>query len=249
MDIGRLLQGVLGSDAGASLQREVARMTGGGGGKNGGGKSGGNGAGGLLGGAAAGGLLAMVLGSKKGRKMGGKALKYGGAALLAGLAYKAWSDYKANKAPQHDSVADLPPAPARSGFALEEEVDTRGSDFRLAVVRAMIAAAKSDGHVDAQEQARITAAIQDNGLSAEEKGFLIDAFTGAADPVAIAALARTEEQAAELYVASRLAIDPDEEAERRYLDRLAGALRLPDALVAHLDTKVEDARRQLADES
>lgn len=242
MDIGRLLQGVLGSDTAGTLQREAKRLTGG----NGGGSA--SGASGLLGGAAAGGLISLMLGNKKARKMGGKALKYGGAALLAGLAYKAWSDYKANKAPQHDSIADLTPPPARSGFAPEEETDTGGGDFRLAVVRAMIAAARADGHVDAQEQARITAAIEAHDLGAEEKGFLFDAFTRDADPLAIAGLARTQEQAAELYVASRLAIDPDEASEQRYLDRLAGALRLPQDLVAHLDTKVEDARRQLAAE-
>lgn len=190
--------------------------------------------------------MALVLGNKKARKMGGKALKYGGAALLAGLAYKAWSDYKANKPPAQEGAADIAPPPSRSGFAPEEESDSAGSDFRLTLVRAMIAAARSDGHVDAAEQARITAAIEDNALGAEEKGFLFDAFTAPADPVAIAALARTQEQAAEVYVASRMAIDPDEESERRYLDRLAGALRLPQDLVAHLDAKVEGARAHLS---
>lgn len=239
MDIGRLLQGVMGSDVATTLQREAKRFTNGGGGGNGA-------AGGLMGGAAAGGLMALLLGNKSARKMGGKALKYGGAALLAGLAYKAYSDYKSNKAPQHDRVEDLPAAPKSSGFALDDQAAGNGGDFRLAIVRAMIAAAKSDGHIDAEENERIKAAINDQNLTGEEKGFLLDAFSGEADPVAIAQLARTEEQGAELYVASRIAIDPDVEAERRYLDRLAGALRLPQPLVEHLDTKVEDARRQLS---
>ncbi|KJS39700.1 MAG: membrane protein [Rhodospirillaceae bacterium BRH_c57] len=236
MDIGRLLQGVMGSDTAATLQREAKRFTSGGGGAGGG----------LLGGAAAGGLMALLLGNKSARKMGGTALKVGGAALLAGLAYKAYSDYKSNKAPQHDKIEDLPAAPKSSGFALEDQSAGNNGDFRLAIVRAMIAAAKSDGHIDAEENERIKAAITDQDLSGEEKGFLLDAFSGEADPVAIAQLAKTEEQGAELYVASRIAIDPDAEAERRYLDRLAGALRLPQALVEHLDTKVEDARRQLS---
>lgn len=247
MDIGRLLQGVLGSDGATSLKREVERMTGKGGGASTGSSSGGSGAlGGIAGGAAAGGLLTMLLGSKKGRKMGGTVLKVGGAAIIAGLAYKAYSDYRNNKAPQHEKIENLPEAPKSSGFALEDQSDARGSDFRLAVVQAMIGAAKSDGHIDAEENARIKAAIREQNLSDEEKGFLLDAFSGEADPVAIANLAKTEEQAAELYVASRMAIDPDVEVERRYLDRLAGALRLPQPLVEHLDTKVEDARQQLS---
>ena len=50
--------------------------------------------GGLLGGAAAGGVMAAIMGSKKVRKFGGKALTYGGLAVLGGLAYKAWSDHR-----------------------------------------------------------------------------------------------------------------------------------------------------------
>lgn len=238
MDIGRLLQGVLGSHGAASLQDGIKRATGGSGG--------GDGFGGIAGGAAAGGLLTLLLGSKKGRKMGGAALKYGGAAIIAGLAYKAYSDYRNNKPPQHEKLESLPDAPPSSGFALDAHSDARGADFRLAIVQAMVAAAKSDGHVDAEENARIQAAISEQTLSGEEKSFLLDAFAGKADPIAIAQLAGTEAQAAELYVVSRMAIDPDVEVERRYLDRLAGALRLPQKLVEHLNTKVEDARQQLA---
>lgn len=240
MDIGRLLQGVLGSNGAATLKKEVGGLVGRGG------AGGGSGLAGVAGGAAAGSLLTMVLGSKKGRKMGGTVLKVGGAAIVAGLAYKAYSDYRSNKAPQHEKLEALPDVPQSSGFALENQSDARGSDFRLAVIQAMVAAAKCDGHIDAEENARIKAAITEQNLSDEEKGFLLDAFSDEADPVAIANLAKTEAQAAELYVVSRMAIDPDMDVERRYLDRLAGALRLPQALVDHLDTKVEDARQQLS---
>ncbi|GAA0582509.1 hypothetical protein GCM10009099_20390 [Caenispirillum bisanense] len=254
MDVRRMLEGVLGSGGTAGLEKEVRRMLGGGGGASPGGRPTGGGSGsgsgfggGMLGGAAAGGLLSLVLGSKKGRKMGGKALKYGGAALLAGLAWKAWQDWKAGQPAQGAPLADMAaPPPAHSGFSLDEERDAGGSDFRLALVRAMIAAAKCDGHIDADEHARITAAITDQGLTAEEKGFLLDAFTTDADPMAIARLARTQEQGAELYVASRLAIDPDVPAEHQYLQRLGAALGLPGGLVAQLDAKVEAARAEAA---
>ena len=39
---------------------------------------------GLVGGAAAGGLVALLMSNKKARKMGGKALKYGGLAAVGG---------------------------------------------------------------------------------------------------------------------------------------------------------------------
>ena len=47
---------------------------------------------------------------------------------------------------------------------------------------------------------------------------------------------RTPEQGAELYLAARLAIDPDEPAERAYLDALAARLRLPAELRSSLDS-------------
>ena len=47
----------------------------------------------------------------------------------------------------------------------------------------------------------------------------------------------TPEQGAEVYLASRLAIDPDVPAERAYLDALAGRLKLPAELRAHLDAQ------------
>jgi uncharacterized membrane protein YebE (DUF533 family) len=48
--------------------------------------------GGLAGGAAAGGIMALLMGNKSARKFAGKAAGYGGAALLGGLAYKAYSN-------------------------------------------------------------------------------------------------------------------------------------------------------------
>src|SRR5262245_42035068 len=53
---------------------------------------------GLAGGAAAGGLVSILLGSKGGRKIAGNALKLGGAAVLAGLAYRAWQNHHAKGA-------------------------------------------------------------------------------------------------------------------------------------------------------
>lgn len=268
MDVRRLMEGVLGGQGARDLEREARRMLGGGAaggsarpthqgpqphhppqgqGKGGGAFSGFGG--GMLGGAVSGGLINMVMGSKKGRKMGGKALKYGGAALLAGLAYKAWSDWKSDRSPQASATtADVMPPPPRSGFMPEEEHDPSGADFRLALIRAMIAAAKCDGHIDRDEHARIQEQISALDLSAAEKGFLLDAFAEEPDPLTIARLARTQEQGAELYAASRLAIDPDVPAEHQYLERLAGALGLPRPLVSHLDARVEAARLELGAE-
>jgi len=239
MDIGKILGDVLGSKSSGQIGNQIRQATSGG--------LGGGLGGGLVGGALSGGLISAVLGSKKGRKMGGKVLAYGGTALVAGHAYKAWRDYSNRQKPQnHARDTDLASIPADSGFAPEQERGEDDVDFRLALVRAMIAAAKSDGHIDQAEHKRIAAQIEQFELGASEKAFLFDAFSADADPLAIARLTRTSEQGAEIYLASSLSIDPDEQVEQQYLDRLAGCLGLPGELRAHLDTQAEGARREFA---
>lgn len=69
------------------------------------GASGSGGLGGLLsgagGGALAAGAMGLLLGNKKVRKVGGKVAIYGGLAALGVLAYKAYGNYNAQKAPPH----------------------------------------------------------------------------------------------------------------------------------------------------
>ncbi len=201
--------------------------------------------GGLVGGAAAGGLVALLLSNKKARKMGGKALKYGGMAAVGGLAYKAWRDHKAGQqavpvpAPGQatTSVAEIAPAPTGSAFDPGTQKDSTGDSLQLTLVRAMISSAKADGHIDGEEHSRIQEQIKSMNLGAEEKAFLFDQLDAPSDPIAIARLSSSDEQAAEIYIASALAIDLDTLEERQYLDRLADALRLPADLRQHLDAQ------------
>jgi len=53
---------------------------------------------------------------------------------------------------------------------------------------------------------------------------------------------QTDAQKLELYTASRLTIDPDTRVERGYLDLLAGRLKLPDALIDHVEATVSAAK-------
>lgn len=200
--------------------------------------------GGLVGGAAAGGLVALLLSNKKARKMGGKALKYGGMAAVGGLAYKAWRDHKAGQqagapAPTQAQVpvTEITAPPAGSAFDLATQKDSTGDNLQLTLVRAMISSAKADGHIDAEEHGRIQEQIKSMNLGAEEKAFLFDQLDAPSDPIAIARLSSSDEQAAEIYIASALAIDLDTPEEKQYLDRLADALRLPLDLRQHLDAQ------------
>jgi uncharacterized membrane protein YebE (DUF533 family) len=167
-------------------------------------------------------------------------MTHGGAAMIGALASQAFQAWQKGQAPTQTPVAQ-PQQAVRvdQRFLPAAAPAADGRPFELALVRAMISAAKSDGHIDAEEQDRIFARVGEAGLDPESKTFVVDALTTPVSVSEIAALATTPEQAAEIYLVSRLAINPDRPAERAYLEALAHRLNLADELVAHLDRQIE----------
>ncbi len=210
----------------------------------------GSGVAGIAGGVAAGGLLGLLLGNKKVRKKAGKlaggVVGYGGAAALGALAFRAYQNYQSGKqqptsqqtVPQQTAPAPEP-LPAGSKFLPETAPAQDGKPFELALVLAMVGAANADGHIDSEEQRHIFQQVSELPLDAEDKAFVFDALGNPPSLQDIAGLAQGPEQAAELYLASRLAIDPDQPIEQAYLEGLAARLKLPGELVAHLESQVE----------
>ncbi|GHB37516.1 protein YebE [Pseudovibrio japonicus] len=226
-----------------------------------------NNAGGLAGGAVAGGLAGYLLGSKKGKKLGKKAVKYGGMALVGGLAYKAFQTWQSNQnnggsggtaAPQGSAETQTQSAratvmPVPEPLALPDPTGTAfdpdtgngdGKEFAMALITAMIQAAKADGNVDGVEMQRIFEKLDELGLGAEEKAFVLDEMRAPLDIDRVVAFATCPETAAEIYTASRLAIDPNTAAERAYLMMLAARLELDSGLVAELDKAIAAAQAQ-----
>lgn len=254
LDAKKLLDQVLGSaKAGdfSGLQAQAQQMLGGGQQKSGGGN------GDLLKGALAGGVLGLLLGNKKARKFAGRtagtALKLGGVAAVAGLAYAAWKNRQqggdaALAAPQGTGApgathlmpapeqALLPP-PADSAFAPR---NAPGGEEALAraILVAMIQGAKADGHIDAEEQKAIFGHVESLDLDAEAKAFVMDELAAPLDIDKVVHAATTPEMAAELYAASLLAMVPDHPAERAYLDMLAARLNLDPGLAAEIERGV-----------
>jgi uncharacterized membrane protein YebE (DUF533 family) len=192
----------------------------------------------------AGGLLAGALLGKPGHKLAKKTVKYGGMAAIAALAYTAYKRYNENRglgggtARPATLATELLPAPANSNF-LPAESDTAAREaLGLALVRAMIAAARADGKFDAKESQAIFDRIQSANLDPEEKALLLEEMNHPADMDAIVRAAKTPECAAELYTASLLAIDVDHPAENAYLAMLAARLKLPPELTAELQRQV-----------
>lgn len=192
---------------------------------------------------ATGAIAAVLLGTKSGRKLAGNAAVLGGLAAIAGLGYQAYKKYQAGQAPAAEPVASAPaqllPPPADSGFVAPEAMS---DDFALVLVRAMIAAARADGHIDETERRQIVGKLAVSGLSADATAFLETELANPIDLDAIIAAGKTEEERVEIYTASRLAIEPESRAERGYLDLLAGRLGLADALVDHIEATVSAAK-------
>lgn len=184
-------------------------------------------------GAIAGGLLGVLM-SGNARRLIGTGVQVGGAAVIGGLAYKAYEDWKAGKsADAPDDLMTLP-QPADS-FAPQDQDAADSLSMRL--LQAMVAAAKADGHITAQERARIADQLPRLGLGAEAQALLAEEIDAPLDVSRLAALASTEAEAAEIYAASLLVVDPEAPAEKGYLAMLAARLNLDPGLVAHLHAK------------
>ncbi|MCJ8150460.1 tellurite resistance TerB family protein [Shinella sp. H4-D48] len=185
-------------------------------------------------------IAGVLLGTDSGRKVAGSALKIGGLAAIAGLGYQAYKNYRDGQNPAETPQGGTPellPPPSDSGF----HPQAVSSDFALILVRAMIAAARADGHIDDAERARIIDKLKVSGLGDDAATFLETELANPVDIDSIVAAAQTEEQRVELYTASRIAIEPKSRAERGYLDLLAGRLGLADGLVDHIEATVSAA--------
>jgi uncharacterized membrane protein YebE (DUF533 family) len=191
-------------------------------------------------------IVAALLGTKTGRDIAGNVATVGGIAAIAGLGYLAYKNYQSGQSPQ--TVAQ--PNPQAQSPVLMPPTDSPfhpqspalSNDFALTLVRAMIAAAKADGHIDEAERANIMDKVHAVDLGAEAEAFIAKELANPIDIDELVAAARTEEQRVEVYAASRLTIDPDTRTERGYLDMLAGRLGLADALIDHIDATVSAAK-------
>jgi len=192
-------------------------------------------AGSFAGGAAGGALAALLLGNKSARKMGSKAITYGGLAALGVIAYKAYSNWQSNQ-----SSGTVPAAEPQT---LDRLPAPQVELHSQAILRAMVAAAKADGHVDERERQLLGEQL--NKLRPAPDAQRQPAHFGLRqplDPAAVARAASTPEMAAEMYIASVLMVDEEHFLERAYLDELARHLKLDPGLKVELESQV---RREL----
>ncbi len=181
---------------------------------------------GMAQGGLAAGAMALLLGNKKMRKYGTKVAAVGGAAALGGLAYKLYQDWQAQ---QSTPAQPTQPLGTLEGNALDARANL--------LVRAMVAAARADGHIDAAERQKIQDYLTEQGQG-DAARWIDGELSRPLDPQALAREVTDMELATEVYLASLLAIEVDHFMERGYLDELARALKLDDNLKGSIERQV-----------
>lgn len=180
-------------------------------------------------GALAAGALALLLGTGAGRKVTGATLKVGSLAAIGGVAYKAFESWKKKQTGQ---------TIASSGETIDKLSGEASEKRSRAILKAMIASAKADGHIDEKEKDIIAQHTEKLGLNSSVADFIKAELASPINAKEVAAEADSPEAAAELYLVSRMTLNLDNDKERQYLEQLAQALGLDPELITELDQQV-----------
>ncbi|MGO4313116.1 tellurite resistance TerB family protein [Pseudomonas sp. KB_15] len=205
--------------AGASAQGGLGGLLGGllGGGAGGGGA----GLGGLLGGLLGGG--SPMGGAPQSRSGGGTS--YTALASLGMMAFQAYQDWQRSQAS----------APQEAPRTVDLLAGPEAEEHSHAILRALIAAAKADGRIDDAEKQMISAEIGRHTDDPQLQQWLDDEVAKPLDANDVAQSATDPAMASEMYLASVLLVDDQQDAERNYLDELAAALQIEPELQLHLE--------------
>ncbi|ATB67558.1 tellurite resistance TerB family protein [Pseudomonas mosselii] len=200
--------------------------------------------GGLLGGGSTaggsgglGGLLGGILGgsggnagaSTQGRSAGG--VNYAALASLGMMAFQAYQSWQRSQAA----------APQQAVRTVDQLSGPEAEDHSHAILRALIAAAKADGRIDPQEEQLIYAEIKRHTSDPQLQQWLDEEVSKPLDAVEVAQSAQDPGMAAEMYLASVMLVDDQQDTERAYLDELASALGIDPTLQVHLEQQAKGA--------
>lgn len=229
MNTSDLLEQLLRAGQGSQSQQSggAASAQGGLGGLLGGLLGGGAGAGGL------GGLLGGLLGG--GSPMGGSTQTRSGGTNYAALASLGMMAFQAYQAWQRSQASAPQQAPRTVDLLSGPEIE----DHSHAILRALIAAAKADGRIDDAEKQIISTEIGRHTDDPQLQQWLDDEVARPLDAADVAQSAQDPGMAAEMYLASVMLVDDQQDAERNYLDELAAALKIDPGLQVHLEQQAK----------
>jgi uncharacterized membrane protein YebE (DUF533 family) len=148
------------------------------------------------------------------------------------------------KAPGQGELKDAPGAGTEAAdpwapvTAAPEEEPSAESAEALLMLRTMIAAAKADGGIDAEERGRIAAQLDGAGLSPAARDMVVADFDKPLPPAALAKQASDPMLAAQLYAAAVVGAGGIAAAERAWLDEFAKALKLDRAAAAAIEARL-----------
>jgi len=188
---------------------------------------GGGGLGGLLGGLLGGGGGSSAGGYTQGRSTGGT--NYAALASLGMMAFQAYQSWQRSQAA----------APQQAVRTVDQLSGPEAEDHSHAILRALIAAAKADGRIDKQEEQLIYAEIKRQTSDPQLQQWLDEEVSKPLDAAEVAQSAQDPAMAAEMYLASVMLMDDQQDAERAYLDELAGALQIDPTLQVHLEQQAK----------
>jgi uncharacterized membrane protein YebE (DUF533 family) len=186
--------------------------------------------------ALAGGALGFLLGNKKARKVGGTVAMYGGLAALGAIAYKAYGNWQ----------RDQSNTPFHEPQTIDQLSGLQAEDHSKAILRALIGAAKADGHIDEREHEIIGREIAKLSDDVQLQQWFDQELRKPLDPAELAACARSPEMAAEMYLASVLIIDKENFMERAYLQELSRQLGLDPSLVSEIEKQASKSQLSIA---
>jgi len=187
-------------------------------------------------GAVAAGALAILLGTRAGRRLGGTALKIGSVAAIGGLAYNAWQRWESNV--QGGRVKTIEPADGSVASPIDSLDEKPLQERSVVLLRAMIAAAQADGHIDAAEKKIIMEKMGNQNFDAEVLEFLRSEIENPPTVDALASLVESETTAAEMYLAARIVIDQTNADQKQWLESLQQSLKLQPEFVTELEKEI-----------
>ena len=177
------------------------------------------------------GALALLVGSKRGRRLGGSALKYGAIAGLGTLAWKAWQNHQANQAGGTGNAS-------QEGEPVERLQGDAGERRSLEILQAMIMTARADGHIDETESAQLSEQMNALGADDELCAWMERQLQAPLDAEPLARAADSPQAAREMYLAGLAIADEQNPMERAWLEQLASALGIDAALASELERQV-----------
>jgi uncharacterized membrane protein YebE (DUF533 family) len=183
------------------------------------------------GGSGLGGIAGKTLGSK------------GGLALLASIGMAAYEQYRQRQNQGgYKGSAQSPPPSYGSAYQPPFQRPWQGHtptppDADL-LLTAMVAAAKADGVLDAEERARLENYLTESGADRQDWAHLDRLMRQPVDLDGLVARVRDPVAAAEVYGAAFLAIDVDTPAERAFLSMLAARLGLDEGTARDIESRL-----------